>query len=195
MSTIKGIEEKILIDRFIEGDKTAFELIFRFYYQGLVIFTKQIVLDIEEAEEIVQDFFVQIWIARKKIKKTSSLKNYFFISVKNRALNFLKKARVEEQTLSELKRLIESDMLYNPDLFVISELQEKIKKAFAKLPPRTREIFQLSRNQGFSNDEIASKLNLSKRTIETQISNALKILRIELKGYQFLLLIIGISDF
>lgn len=190
MLIINGIEEKILVNHLLEGDQTAFELLFRFYYPGLVIFAKQIVLDTAEAEEIVQDFFVQLWTGRKNIKNSSSLKNYFFVSVKNRAFNFLKKEQIKVKTLNELKLMVESDMLFQPDVFVISELQEQINIAFTKLPDRTREIFLLSRTKGYSNDELAEQLNLSKRTIETQISNALKILRKELKEYVFLLLLL-----
>ena len=193
MAIVNGIEESVLVDRLLEGDKTAFELLFRFYYPGLVIFAKHIVLDIDEAEEIVQDFFVQVWDKRKSIKKSSSLKNYFFVSVKNRAFNFLKREKIREKTLNELKYLVETDILYQPDLFIVSELQEQINRAFDKLPDRTLEIFLLSRSKGFSNGEIATQLNLSKRTVETQISNALKILRNELKEYVFLLCILGIS--
>ena len=193
MAIINGIEEKVLVDRLLDGDQTAFELLFRFYYPGLVIFVKQIVMDVDEAEEIVQDFFVQLWVGRKNIKESSSLKNYFFVSVKNRAFNYLKKEKIREKTFNELKRLVDSDLLFQPDLFIVSELQKQINTAFDKLPDRTREIFLLSRSMGFSNEEIATQLKLSKRTVETQISNALKILRIELKEYVFLLCILGIT--
>ncbi len=195
MAIINGIEEKVLIERVLDDDQTAFELLFRFYYAGLVVFAKQIVFDADDAEEIVQDFFTQFWVGRKNIKKAASLKNYFFVSVKNRAFNFLKKEQIKERTLNELKQLVEKDALFQPDLFVISELQEQINKAYNKLPDRTREIFLLSRINGLSNQEIAEQLSISKRTVETQISNALKILRNELKEYLFLMLILGISGF
>lgn len=193
MAIINGIEERVLIDRMLNDDQTAFELIFRFYYPGLLIFTKQIVLDHEEAEEIVQDFFVQLWVGRNKIKKTDSLKNYFFVSVKNRAFNLLNKQKVRKKALSEIEHMVETDLLYQPDLFIVSELQDQITATFDKLPNRTREIFLLSRTKGLSNDEIADQLKLSKRTVETQISNALKILRHELKDYIFLLCVMGIT--
>jgi RNA polymerase sigma-70 factor (ECF subfamily) len=189
MSTIKGIEEETLIQRFINGDQTAFELLFRFYYPGLVTFVSQIILDRDEAEEIVQDFFVNLWTGRKNIQKSTSLKSYFFVSVKNRAFNYLKKEQIKEKTLGQLKELVEKDFLYQPDLFVESELQQQIAKAMEKLPERTREIFMMSRFKGLSNDEIATQLDISKRTVETQISNALKILREELKEYRFLMLL------
>jgi RNA polymerase sigma-70 factor (ECF subfamily) len=189
MTVIKGIEEETLIQRFISGDQTAYELLFRFYYPGLVTFVTQIISDRDEAEEIVQDFFVHVWTGRKNIHKSSSLKSYYFVSVKNRAFNYLKKEQIREKTFAQLKDLVEKDLLFQPDLFVESELQQQIAKAMEKLPERTREIFMLSRFKGISNDEIAIQLELSKRTVETQISNALKILRNELKEYKFLLLL------
>ena len=190
MTLINGIEEETLIQRFISGDQTAFELLFRFYYPGLVTFVSQIIIDRDEAEEIVQDFFVNVWTARIRIHQSSSLKNYFFVSVKNRAFNYLKKEQIKEKTISHLKELVEKDFLFQPDLFVESELQQQITKAMEKLPARIREIFMMSRFKGLSNDEIATQLNLSKRTVETQVSNALKILRNELKEYKFLLLLL-----
>jgi len=195
VNRIKGIEEEVLIERLLEGDETAFELLFRFYYPGLLIFANQIIIDKAEAEEIVQDFFVQLWVNRSKIKRKASLKNYFFVSVRNRAYNYLKKENIKRNTLNELQEFVERDLLFQPDLFVESELQKQIKQALDKLPDRTREIFLLSRARGISNDEIAEKLDLSKRTVETQISNALRVLRKELKAYLFLLCILGVSSF
>ena len=189
MTVIKGIKEETLIQRLINGDQTAYELLFRFYYPGLVTFASRIVLDPDEAEEIVQDFFVKLWSGRKEIKKSDTLKSYFFTSVKNRALNYLKKEKISEKVRENLREMIETDQLYQPDLFVESELQSRIKTAFKKLPSRTNEVFTLSRFQGLSNDQIAEQLNISKRTVETQISNALKILREELKDYMFMLLL------
>lgn len=194
MVVINGIKEGVLIERFIQGDQTAFELLFRFYYPGLVTFASQIILDYDEAEEIVQLFFVNLWSSRKNIKQSKSLKSYFFTSVKNRALNFLKREKISQKVRAEMQKMIEEDKLYQPDLFVESELRSKIKSAFDKLPPRTREVFTLSRFEGNSNDEIASMLNISKRTVETHISNALRLLREELKEYMFLLLLIGSRD-
>ena len=190
MTLIRGIEEKILIKRLVQGDKTAFELLFRFYYAGLVTFATQIVLDAGDAEEIVQDFFVRLWVGRQGIKNSGSLKNYLFTSIKNSSLNFLKKEKISEKIRADLKYLAENDSLYDPDLFIVSDLQTHIKTAFSKIPPRAREIFTLSRQNGLSNADIAEKLCISKRTVETQISNALKILREELKDYMLMLLLL-----
>ena len=185
---IAGIEESLLVERMASGDETAFELLFKFYYPGLVIFASNIIVNRDEAEEIVQDFFVRLWEHRENIRSESTLKSYLFTSVKNRSINYLKNAQVKQNVIEELKKQMESEMRYNPDVYVDTELQRRLKNAFTKLPPRTSEIFTLSRFKGFSNDEIANELGLSKRTVETQVSNALKILRKELQEYMTLLL-------
>ncbi|MEL7586451.1 MAG: RNA polymerase sigma-70 factor [Prolixibacteraceae bacterium] len=190
MQKISGISEDILISRFIQGDETAFELLFRHYYPGLVIFVSQITLDKAEAEEIVQDFFFRLWKRRDQIKEGPSLKSYLFTSVKNRGINFLVSRNYETRKIEELKQIMGSNLTYEQDLFVTGELQEKIKQAFEKLPPRTKEIFILSRFDDLKNDEIAEKLNISKRTVELQISNALKVMRRELKDYAGLLILL-----
>jgi RNA polymerase sigma-70 factor (ECF subfamily) len=192
MQTIHGITEKDLIARLKDGDQTAFELLFHFYYPGLVIYASQFTIDRFEAEEIVQNFFVRFWQKRQQISPADSLKNYFFSSVKNSSLNFLKHKKVEAKYLKELGDLSNQHLVYDPDLYVATELQEKIKNSIDRLPEKCREIFIMSRIRGLKNEEIAIELNLSKRTVETQISNALKVLRIELKDYLGLLLLFGI---
>lgn len=189
---INGISEEILIGRFIHGDETAFELLFRHYYPGLVIFVSQMTLNKSDAEEIVQDFFFRMWRKRDRIRACTSLKSYLFTSLKNRGINYLVSKKYEAGKIEEFKEVMRSNLTYEADVFVSSELQEKINQAFEKLPPRTKEIFVLSRFHDLKNDEIAHKLDISKRTVELQISNALKILREELKDYTGLLFLLGI---
>ena len=191
MQQIQGIDERELIQRLKVDDQTAFELIFRFYYAGLVVFSKQLTNSGSDAEEMVQDFFVQLWENRKKIKDVDSLKPYFFTSIKNKSLNHLKKRGIEQNVHDYIKEQVEKDILYDPDIYVTSELQEQIRRAIDDLPERCREIFMMSKLRGFSNDEIAEEFNISKRTVETQISKALRILRNKLQNYLGFLLFIG----
>lgn len=185
-----GLTEKELIDRIINGDPKAFERLFHLYYPGLVVYSAQFTADRAEAEEIVQDFFVRLWNNRSKILPTESLKNYLFTSIKNSCINFLKHKKVEQKHIHKLLELSEHHLAYDPDLYLHSELQERIMNTFELLPGRCREIFIRSRLQGMKNEEIASELHLSKRTVETQISNALKIFRINLKEYANLFFLI-----
>lgn len=192
MRIIHGIHEKDLIVRLKNGDQTAFELLFHFYYPGLVMYSTQFTADRMEAEEIVQNFFVRFWQKHQQIIPSDSLKNYLFLSVKNGSLNYLKHKRVEEKYIRSMSELSNQHLIFEPDMYVETELQEKIKNAIDLLPEKCREIFIMSRIRGLKNEEIATELNISKRTVETQISKALKVMRIELKDYAGLLVLLGI---
>lgn len=191
MQLIKGIQEKSLIERLRSGDRTAFDLLFHFYYPGLVIYATQFAVDKSEAEDIVQNLFVKLWEKRQRVQLVDSLKSYFFTSVRNRCLNTLKHQQVESKYIGQLYDMSERNLLYQPNLYIASELQEIIRQAIDELPERCREVFVMSRMEQLKNDEIAEKLNLSKRTVETHISHALKILRVKLKDYLPLLILLG----
>jgi RNA polymerase sigma-70 factor, ECF subfamily len=195
MVTINGITEKDLIVRLNNGDQNAYELLFNFYYSGLVIYSTQFTADRDESEEIVQDFFVRFWQKIQQISPSDSLKNYFFSSIKNSSLNYLKHKKIEAKYLKDLGELSNHHLVYDPDLYIATELQDKIKNAITTLPQKCREIFIMSRNQGLKNEEIAVELTISKRTVETQISNALKVLRVALKDYVRILLLIWLHQF
>ncbi|WP_346860770.1 RNA polymerase sigma-70 factor [uncultured Draconibacterium sp.] len=192
MQVIGGIPENVLIDRIKQGDQTAFELLFKFYYPGLVVFASHFGIDQADSEEIVQDFFVRIWQHRHKINQSDSLKAYFFTSIKNKSLNVLKQKKRNDKLIKKLILVSEESHSYNYDIFIESELQTKIRTSFNLIPPRSKEVFFLSRVTGISNDEIAKRLDISKRTVETHISNALKILKTELKEFLTLLILIDI---
>jgi len=191
MQLIKGIQEKNLIERLRGGDRTAFELLFQFYYPGLVIYATQFAVDRGQAEDIVQNMFVKLWEKRQRVQLVDSLKSYLFTSVRNSCLNSLKHQQVESKYIGQLHDMSEKNLLYQPNLYIASELQEIIRQAIDELPERCREVFVMSRLEQMKNDEIAEKLDLSKRTVETHISHALKILRVKLKDYLPLLLLIG----
>ena len=175
------MDEKYIIAGLKNKDKTVFDFVFGYYYSGLCAYTRRWVKDPDVAEDLVQDFFVRLWINSSTIEINSSLKSYFFTSVKNRAVNHLKHVKVKEKF--GVQAMIGQTEEYRNWEFTEPELTELIEKGMQKLPPRCREIFILSRFDGKDNDAIAEMLGISKRTVELQISNALKILRIELKEY------------
>jgi len=191
MQTIQGFLEKDLIFQLRNGDRASFEILFHFYYPGLVVYSSQFTTDRMDSEEIVQDFFVKLWQIHRDIQLTDSLKGYFFSSVKNRCFNYLKHKKIKQKYILAIGKLSENHLVYDPDLYVVSELQSKIKCAIDHLPNKCREVFDMSRIRGMKNEEIASELNISKRTVETHISNALKQLKSELKDYLSFLILLG----
>ena len=184
------LDEKLLISGLQQQNKVIFDLVFTYYYSGLCAFANHILKDMQASEDLVQDFFVKIWHQADKIQINCSLKSYFFSSIKNRAFDILKHEKVKTQyaNLNDgCEESVTPDEIWE---FTQGELEELIEKALQQVPPRAREIFELSRFKGVANDDIARQLNISKRTVEVQISRALQVLRVELKDYLPLFMIL-----
>ena len=158
------------------GRESAYEQLFKEFYQPLTVFANGYVEDLESGKEIVQDLFVHLYEKRKNLVITTSIKSYLYQSVRNRCLNHLKHRQVQKMHHDRMKTELNfSDNL--EDKIRETELEHMVSKVVEQLPPQCRRIFNMSRVSGLSNGEIAEQLKISKRTVETQISNALKVLR------------------
>ncbi len=160
-----------------DDDYKAFEQLFLVSYNPLRSFCKKIVHINEVAEELVSEVFFKIWNNRKAIVITSSPKSYLYAAVHNISLDHLRKEKRYVLTNLENAVAIPSNFLDPQKGCEYNELQVKIESAVAKLPRQCKQIFQLSREQGLRYNEIAEKLQLSVKTIETQMGRALKSLR------------------
>lgn len=177
------LKDILLIEGLGRRDKIVFDYIFNYYYSSLCAFSMQYLNDRSAVEDLVQDFFVSLWIDAPQHNIHSSLKTYLFASIKNRCLDFQKHQKVLEKYKTFILFSTKPDDDSTDHYFAESELRQAIQKSLGKLSPRCREIFELSRLNGLSNQEISTQLGISKRTVELQISNALKILRKELVEY------------
>lgn len=174
------MEENFLIQGLQTKNKIVFDFVFHYYYSGLCAYVEKIVGDSNTSEDIVQDLFFTLWIKYKHIQISSSLKNYLFTSVKNRSLDYLKKEKKKTQKVNSIAHLQNHAENLSTLWFAESELETLVEKSLNKLPRRCCEIFKLSRFKGLKNQKIAEQLGISKRTVELQVSNALKILRKDL---------------
>jgi len=174
-------EEQNLFSSLKAGEERAFEKLFRNYYAPLCYYASKILQNDGAAEEIVQDFFVRLWEKRADIEIETSLKNYFFRSVKNLCLNQIKHENVKIQHVKSV--ISEAESTEYSDHFQEVNLQKDIEKSIAALPEKRREIFRLSREEGLKYREIADKLNISIKTVEAQMGLAIKTLRDRLKKY------------
>ena len=174
------MNDLFLIEGLGRRDKVIFDYIFNYYYSSLCAFSMQYLSNRDEVEDQVQDFFVSLWIDSCHLQIKSSLKSYLFAGVKNRCLDFRKHQKVAEKYREYILFSTECDENTTDHYFAESELRQAIQKSLEKLSSRCREIFEMSRLKGLSNKEISEQLGLSKRTVELQISNSLKILRREL---------------
>ena len=180
--TNRSLHERIRV-----GDIPAFEDLFDAHYLGLCIYAKKIVQDVDEARDIVQDVFVALYDNRHTLEIKSSVKSYLYRAVRNACLNHLKQASTRNSHHEYLKyRLPAGD---EQDQMIKIELEQKILEAIQSLPGKCREIFEMNRFEGKKNKEIAEILGLSVRTVETQISNALKILREHMADFLMVLMV------
>lgn len=168
------------------GDEGMFDSVYRFYYKGLCAFASQYV-GAAECEEVVQEVMMWLWENRKMLVPEMSLKSLLFTMVKNKCLNSIAHTQIKQQVhekLYEKYRLLFED----PDFYLEGELIQLLDKAINKLPPEYREAFVLNRFDNLTYHEIAEQTGVSSKTIAYRISQALKILRVELKDYLPLLL-------
>jgi RNA polymerase sigma-70 factor, ECF subfamily len=177
------LKDILLIQGLVKKDKVVFDYIFTYYYSSLGAFAMQYLLDKNGAEDLVQDFFISLWIEAPQLQINSSLKSYLFSSIKNRCLDVQKHHKVTEKYKTFLLFSAKNEDDSADHYFAESELRLAIERSLTKMAPRCREIFELSRNNGLSNQEISDQLGISKRTVELQITNSLKILRKELSDY------------
>lgn len=175
------ISDNEIIKRIRQGDVKQFESLFRSSYISLVRYAKSFVNDHDTAEEIVQDLFFRIWTDRDKIKIETSLNGYLFRAVHNRCLHLFEHRKViekhEKEIIQEQKK--SSDNI--SEIIRYNELQNAVARILERLPERCGRIFCMNRFEGLKYNEIADKLAISVKTVEADMSKALKEFRKALK--------------
>ena len=179
-------DNDFLLSAVQRGDQKAFDTLFRRYYPMLCAYGHRFV-ELEDAEEIVEDSLLWIWENRETLVIDSSLNSYLFKMVYRRALNKL--AHIDATQRADTRFYEEmQEMLQDTDYYQIEELAKRIEDAVAALPESYREAFVMHRFRVMSYKEIAETLGVSPKTIDYRIQQALKQLRVDLKDYLPLLL-------
>ena len=179
-------DNDFLLSAVQRGDQKAFDTLFRRYYPMLCAYGHRFV-ELEDAEEIVEDSLLWIWENRETLVIESSLNSYLFKMVYRRALNKL--AHIDATQRADTRFYEEMQaMLQDTDYYQIEELAKRSEDAVAALPESYREAFVMHRFRDMSYKEIAETLGVSPKTIDYRIQQALKQLRVDLKDYLPLLL-------
>lgn len=164
----------LLAERVKNSDEKSFNKLFDLLWEPLFTFAQSLIMDEEKSKDIVQDVWIDYWNRRTKIENTN-IKAYLFKAVKLRIYNHFRDNNFTTTQLDVIENLPSlSEIDENHDL---ENLQQIIASEINKLPERCKEIFSLSKLQGFDNEEIATKLGISKRSVENQLSQALKVVR------------------
>ncbi|MBP3518052.1 MAG: RNA polymerase sigma-70 factor [Parabacteroides sp.] len=180
-------KDEILFLRLQNGEEKAFDSLFLRYYSSLCAYARQFV-EYEDGQEIVQDVMVWLWENREMHIADISLKSYLFKAVKNRCLTLNAHYEVRQRVLDRL--YADRKWMEDPDFYIVEELSRKIEEALQRLPDSYREAFELNRFQRLTYSEIAARLEVSSKTVDYRIQQALKLLRVELKDYLPILLVL-----
>jgi RNA polymerase sigma-70 factor (ECF subfamily) len=165
-------------------DENAFELFFHVLNNSLIKFCVLYVHQREIAEEIVSDVFVKCWLNRKNLTEIQNPETYLFVAVKNQSLNHIKKYSTIHVVQIEETNTVEFVNTYNPQKEIENkELIFRMDQAIAGLPQQCRIVFRLIKEDGMKYKEVAEILNISPRTVQTQLFRAIKKLSVVLTQY------------
>jgi RNA polymerase sigma-70 factor (ECF subfamily) len=168
-----------------------FEVSFKEYYAPLCRYAYSFILDQDESEDLVQDIFLKICDKSPSIE--SSLSSYLYRAVKNACINQMKKkVQLTIVPIEEIEDQVEVEFELNREENM-TQIEEKVERAINNLPPKCQEIFLMRRNMQMSYNEIATSLDISKKTIENQMNLAIKKLRSQLNKSDLLVYFLFIA--
>lgn len=183
----KDYNVTFLLSELQQGRESAFDFIFRKYYKALCAQANGYVHDTDLAQSLVQDCFIKFWEHRSQAGQIESLPGYLSFMVRNCCIDYLRKKKEQTDLLSVPDTSEES----SSDVELLSrEFEEKLVVALSHLPERCRQAFEYSRFENLSYTEIAERMDISVKAVEALISRALKTLRLELKDYLPILLLL-----
>ena len=183
-----NLASREILQNIILGDELSFERIYLYYYPRLKYFAMQYLADYEASSNVIQDVFTELWDKRQTLYIDTNLHAWLFTVTKNKSLKMIRQLKSRNNYDNYIKNR-ELDINYKSlDAFgtsniVFEELQTQIQTALEKLSPACRRVFEMSRFEDKKNREIAEELNLSIKTVEAQISKALRSLKADLKDY------------
>lgn len=173
-----------------EGNHLAYVQLFDTWYSPLCRYAYSILKDMDEAEDVVQRTFCKLWDQRDTLNIQSSINSYLYRIVHNDCLNTVhQKTSHMVHNLNYVSNFKDSDDSLNEHL-ATNELQLAIDAALIALPPQCKRVFEMSRMEQLSYSEIAKQLNISTNTVENHVSKALKLLRVHLKEFLILCLLL-----
>ncbi|HSC38130.1 MAG TPA: RNA polymerase sigma-70 factor [Chitinophagaceae bacterium] len=170
-----------LLREMAQGNEAAFTQIYHQYWKLLFSVAANKLNNLADAEEVVQEVFADLWKRRTEIDIRQSLKSYLAAAVKFQVYSLLYKKYRKRQFEQSLEQGTSASHV--EEQYDLKVLQEKLQQTAAQLPGRCRLVYELSREAGLSNKEIAQSLDISEKTVENQMTQALKSLRTSLKSF------------
>jgi RNA polymerase sigma-70 factor (family 1) len=176
-TSLEVLSDYELLGLFKEGQKSAYEEIYHRYWAVLFSHARRMLQSEEDAKDLVQDVFSVFWLDGPTLELRTTLSAYLYTIMRYKVFNLIDRKKVRSNYLSSLEDFIRRNEYSSEYRIREKQMEELIEKEIAALPPKMREVFELSRKANLSYQEIAEKLNISDNTVKKQMSNALKILR------------------
>ena len=180
LSAVNFDREKYLLGRFQAGSVDAFTEIYNLYWKKLFFVAASKLQNPAEAEEAVQDIFLDIWRRRTELNITTSLSCYLSACVKYKVINVLSKRYQQMLYVQSQASGVDGAECSVEDRLQYLQLKNELSKETAKLPEKCRLVFQLSREKGYSHKNIATLLGIAEKTVESHLTKALRTLRASL---------------
>ncbi|MDX1936825.1 MAG: RNA polymerase sigma-70 factor [Flavihumibacter sp.] len=176
------LADEILIKLLKADDEAAFKEIYNRYWKQLFNAAYYRLVSKEAAKEILQNLFLHIWEKRSSLT-IGNLESYLHVAVKNRVINYIESVLVQKKYQQHIKETWSNQSIETEATVQYNELYLAFQKAIQQLPPKTRDVFKMSRMEHLSVKEIAQQLNISEKAVEYHITSSLKTLRINLKDF------------
>ncbi|MBS1663037.1 MAG: RNA polymerase sigma-70 factor [Bacteroidetes bacterium] len=167
-------DENDLFPRIAQGDEQAFRKLFDGYRERLYAFAWQLCHSAVDAEEVVQDIFLKLWEQRERLADVSSPGSYIYAMTRNRTLDLLTKIARNEQMIRQVWNNMKRSENEAEELLHAQESRKLIEAALSQLSEKKQTVFRLSRQEGLSHQEIASRMNLSVQTVKNIITEVLR---------------------
>ncbi len=177
MAAYTHLTDEELVTLLKQGDEQAFAEIYQRYAEKLAGFAGSKLYSLDDARDILHDLFVKLWEGREQLHITSNLQSYLFAVIRHRIVDKIRKNITREEYALTVQSFTVFCDEHGDKLLELKELRQAVGHSLNQLSPRIKEIYQLSREEGLSNREIAEKLHLSEQTVKNQLSVALKHLR------------------
>jgi RNA polymerase sigma-70 factor (family 1) len=167
-----------LLERMAMNDQAAFTSLYRRYWESLFVTTVKVIGSKEDAADIVQEVFISLWNRRRDLSLTSTLAAYLQTSVKYKAIHYIEKNITRRNYLKTLGDLEAASPAPSAEVMLqAKELGTLIRSVISNMPPKMREVYQLSRQEQLSHKEIATRLGISEETVKKHIQHALQLLK------------------
>jgi len=160
-----------------EADRNAFTEIYNRNWKLIYAHVYKMLRDEDDAKDVVQEVFGNLWIKAASLKHTNNISGFLYTAARNKVFDLIEKNKVRSDYLGEIASFVSDSSIEKIDTIDEQRILEILERELQKLPPKMKEIFELSRKENLSHKEIAAKLDISEQTVKKQVHNALKVIK------------------